>query len=153
MTLEDPPRLRAEAEAKVAEAARLERLSARFPDLRKHVGRWNKVAYCSKSVNAAVQEVDLRHNCGCCNDSPLEAWPFVQTEDGPVHSDPPCFFVGEKHWIAGDRPSAGWREKMREAGIPEAVSALIQARFDADRELRVRVAKEDGEEPAEEDGG
>ena len=88
--------LRKDSEANLAEAARLERLLAAYPDLKKHTGRWEKVAYFSKEANSKVTNYDCRHNCGCCNDSPLEIWPYVETSDGKVYSDPASFMVGER---------------------------------------------------------
>jgi len=118
---EEIQQARGEARAKDQEAERLAKLAELYPDLRKHVGRWNKVAYCSASVNSQVTKFDMRHNCGCCNDSPLEIWPYVETPHGKIHSDPPMFFVGERKWGGGDRPYADWDGKLRAAGIPEEV--------------------------------
>lgn len=119
-----------EAASQLAEAERLKKLAEAFPDVRKHVGRWNKVAYCSKSVNPKVERFDMRHNCGCCNDSPLEVWPYLETPHGKVHSDPPMFFVGERDpWSYGDRPSPGWKGKMQEAGIPEVIIGAVSMHF------------------------
>ena len=143
--------LRKEAAQKLAEAERLTRLQARFPDLRKHVGRWNKVAYCSKSVNPLAEKYESRHNCGCCNDSPLEVWPYVETEDGRVYSDPPMFFVGERHWMGGDTPSPGWRESLQKAGIPQVVIDGVAAHFRSDREDRIESASADGDDYSEDD--
>lgn len=140
-------KLNKEAAEKAAEVERLARLSAVFPDLQKHVGRWDKVAYYSASVNSKVERFDLRYNCGCCSDSPLEVWPYLETPDGKVYSDPPCFQVGEKHYLGGDRPYPKWREKLEAAGIPEAVTGAISVHFREDKEARVRAAEEDDEVP------
>lgn len=117
------------AARQAAEAERLAELSKLYPDLQKYVGRWNKVAYYSKTVNAAVTNVDIRHNCGCCSDSPLEAWPFIETPHGRVYSDPSKFWVGQRSDYAesGERPDEGWDTKMRDAKIPEAVIARVGA--------------------------
>jgi hypothetical protein len=128
------------------EQIRLKHLAENFPDLKKYVGRWNKVAYYSKSVNGKANQADVRHNCGCCRDSPLEVWPFIQTKHGPVFSDPPSFTVGEQHWIAGDTPYPGWKQKMRDAGINEEIISLVQRRFDAGREERRELAEEEDPE-------
>lgn len=121
------------------EQTRLKHLAEEFPDLKKHVGRWNKVAYYSKSVNPKVTRFDMRHNCGCCNDSPLEIWPHIQTEHGKIYSDPPCFTVGERHWGYGDIPHSGWRSRMEVAGIPDAILDRIEGLF---------RSEEDEEDPA-----
>lgn len=140
-------KLSKEAAALLREQEQLKKLVEAYPDLQKYVGRWNKVAYYSKSVNGKVTEADVRHNCGCCRDSPLEVWPFLKTEHGNIYSDPPCFTVGEQHWIAGDKPYPGWKQKMRDAGINEAIIELVQRRFDRDREMRKELAEdEEGDE-------
>lgn len=114
--------LKKEAAQKLTEAERLLRLQAEFPDLKKYVGRWNKVAYYSKSVNDKVTDYESRHNCGCCNDSPLEVWPYVETPDGRVYSDPPSFMVGERVPVSyGDRAYPGWEKKLLDVGISGAV--------------------------------
>lgn len=118
--------LRKEAERAMAEADRLTRLQAEFPDLRRHEGRWKKVVYCSKSVNQSVDDFESRHNCGCCNDSPLEVWPYKSTPEGRVYTDPPCFFVGERDvWGYGDRAHPDWGKGLRTAGIPEPLIERI----------------------------
>lgn len=122
-----------EAREKTQEAERLRRLQEEFPDLRRHVGRWNKVAYCSKSVNDRVDRVELRHNCGCCPDSPLEAWPYLETPNGRVYSDPPQFFVGEDS-MYGDRPSPGWEDSLRKHGISGPVIEAVSSHFARQRD-------------------
>ena len=135
-----------EAADKMAEAERLKALMKEFPDLQKYVGRWNKVAYYSKTVNEKVQRFDLRHNCGCCNDSPLEVWPYLETPHGKVYSDPPQFVVGERHWISGDVPHSGWKKLLQEAHLPEAIIGAISAHFREDAEYRKSLADDDDEE-------
>lgn len=136
-------KLRKESEEKIAEATRLQALQAEFPDLQKYVGRWDKVAFYSKTVNTRVTRFDVRHNCGCCNDSPLEIWPYLETPHGKVYSDPPKFVVGEKHWIAGDRPYEGWKDKMQEAGLPEAVIGAVSMIFKEGAELRRSLVEDE----------
>jgi len=139
---EEAAKLRKEAEAKLAEADRLARLQAEFPDLRKQVGRWDKVAYCSKSVNSKVTHYEARHNCGCCNDSPLEIWPYLETANGRIYSDPPEFKLGERDpMYGGDIPYPGWRDKLRAAGIPEAIVDKLKHHFREERERAIEAAE------------
>jgi hypothetical protein len=142
-------KLSKEAEEKRVEAERLVRLSAEFPDLRKHVGRWNKVAYCSASVNSRVGRFELRHNCGCCPDSPLELWPYLETPNGNVYSDPPSFQVGEKYYLGGDRPYPGWEEKLKAVGLPEIIIGAVGMYFKQCKEERIKAAYESDEVPPE----
>lgn len=127
---DDVAKLRNEAAKQNSEADKLQKFATAFPDVQKYVGRWNKVAYFSKSANPRVTRFDLRHNCGCCNDSPLEIWPYLETEFGNVFSDPPKFVVGEKDSMSyGDRPFKGWRKEMEASGIPESILGAVAMHF------------------------
>ncbi len=132
---EHAAKLRKDAEENAAEAARIEQLAKDFPDLRRHVGRWNKIVYCSKTVNTKVTDFETRYNCGCCSDSPLEFWAYLETPHGRVYSDPPSFFIGEKgHFYGTAVAKAGWKDQLRNAGIPEALIERMATRFDYDKE-------------------
>lgn len=136
---EEIVRLRATADRMLAEATRLSGLIQLYPELRRHEGRWKKVAWCSRAANAKVDRFDVRHNCGCCSDSPLEIWPRVEADN--VYSDPPCFRVGEKDGY-GDRPYENWDAEMRAAGIPDAIVGAVSMIFDRRREaMRARAAE------------
>jgi len=147
-----------EAAAQLAEAERLKKLAEMYPDIQRHVGRWNKVAYSSKSVNSKVERFDIRHNCGCCNDSPLEVWPYLETPVGKVYSDPSMFVVGERDpWSYGDRPKPGWKNELRTAGIPEDIIGAISMHFkrcrDEARELADSLYEDDDAEALPRDEG
>jgi hypothetical protein len=139
----DIEKLHKEAAEKALEAERITRLLTSYPDLQKYVGRWEKIAYYSASVNSKVDKVDLRHNCGCCSDSLLEAWPYLETPDGNVYSDPPEFRVGEQHYLGGDKPYSGWKDELRKAGISEVIIGVIKEHFSKDKEERIAAASED----------
>lgn len=134
---------RAELEKRQAELNRVENLAFLYPDLERKVGRWNRAVYSSEAVNAIATDVFFRYNCGCCADSPLEAWPFVNTEHGEVYSRPAFFFVGEQHWIAGAVPNQKWEAQLRDAGISEAVIERVRARFERDRADRIEAASDE----------
>lgn len=129
-----------EANKKLDEAKKLQKLQEEFPDIRKHVGRWGKVAYCSKSVNNKATGFDIRHNCGCCYDSPLEVWPFADTPSGRVYTDPPMFTIGEDT-SRGDRLYKGWESKLRNDNIPESIIEKLAASY------KEEGIEEDDEEP------
>ncbi len=134
--------LRKEAAVKLADAERIARLTTQYPDLRRHVNRWNTVTFCSASVNSTATHYHQHHNCGCCNDSPLEVWPYIQTPDGEIHSDPPCFRIGEKSGCY-DEPYYGWEQQLRTASIPEDIISKIQGYF---AECESALAEERDEE-------
>ena len=74
-------------------------------------------------------------------------WPYLETPDGKVYSNPPCFQVGEKYFLGGDRPYPKWKEKLEEVGIPELIIGAISVHFREDRDNRIRSACEDDEVP------
>ncbi len=129
--------LRADAAKKLADAAEIETKLKEFPDLKRYVGRWNKTAYYSMSVNGTVNDFDRRFNCGCCADSPLEVWPYKDTPHGRIYSDPPSFMVGTRDYELGTQAYPGWEHKMRDAGISEAVIERVA------RHLEFREEEED----------
>lgn len=135
---------RAAETAQRRELERLQRLVELYPDLERHVGRWNRVVYMSAAVNVNATHVFFRFNCGCCSDAPFEAWPYIKTEHGEVYSKPACFYVGEQHWIDGARPNEKWRQNMLAHGVSEAAIAQVQARFEADQRRRMEIAAEEG---------
>lgn len=124
---QEPQKLREEAEKALKEAERIESLESLFPDLKKETGRWGKVVYSSPSVNTEVTDFESRHNCGCCRDSPLEIWPYIDLPGGNrVHSSPAQFFVGERNpYGSGNIANPGWEEPLRAAGIPEEIIKRI----------------------------
>jgi len=139
--LEEIDQIQKEIDEKQEALRRLKILSETFPDLEKHVNRWKKVRYCSPSVNSKTTRFEIKHNCGCCSDSPLEVWPYVETEHGKVYSKPPVFQVGEQHWIAGDTPFEGWKGKLRSANIPEDIIGAVSQHFKESAEQRRRIAE------------
>jgi len=143
---EEIGRLQKEAIEKQEEVERLKRMHTAFPNLKKHINRWKTVRYCSDTVNTRADKCEIRYNCGCCSDSPLEVWPYVDTEFGQVFTDPPVFQVGEKHWIAGDRPNEGWKQLLRDEGIQETIIELVADRFKRGVEERKALAEDDYED-------
>ena len=121
---------------KEKEIESLQKLSIAFPDLEKYVGRWGKKAYFSAQVNDKVTHYDLRHNCGCCQDSPLELWPYIETPNGPVYSKPPMFQIGERCYLGGDIATSGWKEKLRQSHIPESIIERLKSYFREEHESR-----------------
>lgn len=113
----------------VRSAALLRQLQEAFPDIEKHVGRFGWQVYASASVNAQVTDCDIRHSCKCCHDSPLKLHPYIQTEHGKVYSNPSTFVIGERRTYDVDSPKAGWKQLLRDAGIPEIIVQQAEKRF------------------------
>ena len=128
------------------ELNKLSKALAEFPDLKKHTNRWQHVRYASAKANEQVTDVDIAHNCGCCEDSPLEVWPYLMFNGLKIYSEPECFTVGEKipfYSGSGERPYDGWQDKMREAKIPEAVIAKVQDYFNENSPKRIMLVDDD----------
>jgi hypothetical protein len=116
-TLEE---MRKKAEQDAEEIAKLGRLAQTYPDLARKEGRWGRVVYATASVNPLVDKFFSRYNCGCCEDSPYEVWPYHDTPDGPVSSVPACFFVADRT-DEGALPREGWRADLERHHIPTAL--------------------------------
>jgi hypothetical protein len=124
----DASKLQDDAQKKLGEADKLERLTQQYPDLRVYVGRWSKVVYCAKDANPHATHYDMRHNCGCCSDSPLELWPYMMVGEDRIYSDPPCIQIGERS-DHGDRPYPGWADKLKQEGLPDELIRVIKGHF------------------------
>lgn len=107
-----------------------------YPDLGIAVGRWEKQVFCSPAVNSSVTDCDIRHNCGCCSDSPLEIWPYKETEYGKVYSNPAIFRVGERGYYC-DMPYENWETWLKEEGISDVVIDIVKKYF-ADEKKKAR---------------
>lgn len=135
---EDITRLEKEIEQKTKELSELLDLQKKYPDIKKFTGRWNKVVYCSKEVNSLVNSYDIRHNCGCCDDSPLELWPyFIDDADKKIYSDPPMIVIGEKDsWFKTkgrheDVLYADWDARLRKHGISEKIIDKVKTIYES----------------------
>lgn len=125
-----------EAKKLVNEASVTESLQSKFPDLKIHKNRWGKERYHSEQINAVADSCDICHNCGCCNDSPLEVWPYKKIGDQKVYSTPPVFFVGERNGYynydydpRSEVADSDWYLRLREKGISEKVIERVASYF------------------------
>lgn len=124
--------LKKQSQTSVQKAEHLTNLLKIYPDLQKYVGRWGKEAFCSVSVNSKVDDYDLRHNCGCCRDSPLEVWPFLNTEHGKIYSYPAMYMIGENSFN-GDIPYPNWEDRLKNNNISEVVIKKLEQYFDVQK--------------------
>ena len=91
-------------------------------------------------VNSQATDFEAAHNCGCCNDSPLEIWPYIKLTDHTgqelrLYAEGIPFRVGEKNpWGYGDISYPGWEEKLRKASIPEVVIQRVSCLLDDEEE-------------------
>jgi len=133
-------RLELEIKLKSEELLKIKSLLDIYPDLESYVGRWGKNVYCSKSVNKLVNNYERRFNCGCCSDSPLELWPYLDTEHGRIYSSPAMFFIGKKDddfFRTKLVQSAGWKDDLKKHDIPEDLIEKISYIFPKEDEEEV----------------
>lgn len=126
--------LQKEVDLKLNEINNLKSLSKIYPNLKKHTSRWKQVRYYSKNVNSLVTDCDIRHSCGCCPDSPLYVWPYIETAHGKIYSDPPSFCVGEMDNYYADEPLKNWKELLKNADISNVVVEIIKEYFNQEKE-------------------
>lgn len=102
-----------------------------FPDIHIHTNRWKQERLSSTKAIITAEEVEIRHNCGCCPDSPIELWPYCTYEGLRIYSDPCGITIGEANPFGGETPYADWQEKLRKLGFHEGIIEKVQAWFDA----------------------
>lgn len=108
-------------------ADQLEKLKSEFPDLREYGDRWEKILI-SKQVKP--EKYSLKHSCGCCDDSPLLMYFYVERHGERVYTDPPYVRVGEKNRNYGEEGEPidiwypGWKLDVTKA-YGEEVLALL----------------------------
>lgn len=128
-------RLKKEATASLAEAARLEQLRSRFPDLAKVTDRHRWERLISSAVVAT--EAELRHSCGCCSDAMLRLYLYLDTDLGRVYSSKSSYVVGEKSTY-GDTPKAHWKETLEMDGVPPNIIQMVSDHFTKQKQEALR---------------
>ena len=106
------------------EMLQMEKVLELYPDIEEHTDRWSNKRISSSSINSETDQVFINHNCGCCDDSPLQVWPYKNVNGIEVFSNPACFIIGEKipfYSGIGERPYDNWQEKLRKENITETV--------------------------------
>lgn len=111
------------------EIIRLNNLLNKFSDIEETIDRWKVVRLKSKSVNSIVTNCDIKHSCGCCNDSPLKIYPYLNTEYGKIYSDPCGIVIGELSWEGGDIEEDGWKELLLKENISETIIKIAEKYF------------------------
>jgi len=112
------------------DAKQLEELLSEFPDLHEYRGRW-RTFLVSKKVNENPEKCYTSHACGCCGDSPLQAWFYSKRNGKEIYSDPPYVYVGDKnpyYDYSDDSQRDIWDENWRDNvknKISEAALKLI----------------------------
>jgi len=109
------------------EIKKLKKVQKIYPDIKTNVNRWSQERLSSKEVNSIVDEVEISHNCGCCDDSPLEVWPYKVVEGLRIFSNPSRFTVADKNaYGCGNIPYDCWEEKLKKENISEVVIKKVE---------------------------
>jgi hypothetical protein len=108
----------------------LELLIQKYPSVQLHKDRWERCRYYTSEVNSLVDKVQIMHNCGCCDDSPLEVWPCLEVEGIPIFASGIPYTVGYKNYYNGEMPIDGWQNKFITNNINPIIIEKIQKYFD-----------------------
>lgn len=97
-------------------------LADRYPDLEIQRGRLSSEFFVSKSVNSKVTDAWFGFGCGCCENSPFYAYPYLHDKNGTkIYADPFRICIGEKCPLRGLRMDYGWEDRLRGHGLPESI--------------------------------
>jgi len=89
-----------------------------FPDLAEMPDRWGTCYMTSQSANSRVNKVEFRVSCGCCNDAPVFAQPYLEINGYKVHSSPFEIEIGcQSPYGLGIIETPGWKENLKKHGI------------------------------------
>jgi hypothetical protein len=125
--------LKNEAEGLQTKILLLEKIAQLYPDLKMNMNRWNRVRWYSKTVNSYVDKCEIGHSCGCCPDSSVEVWPYVEIDGFKVYSDPCKISVGEDSSF-GDRPDKNWQAQFSKYGISQVIIDKVKEHFKTEKE-------------------
>jgi hypothetical protein len=106
-------------------------LYKQFDDLSFTVDRWNETRWHSNFITSLATNVEIRHSCGCCDDAPIFARPYVVINGIEVYS-PLCFCVGEKAY-GGEKPYDNWKKELIDAKIQQCILDKLEAFFETNR--------------------
>jgi hypothetical protein len=82
------------------EIEKLNRVAARFPDAFVSHDRWKNERVFSKIASPLCDKYDWEHSCGCCADSPVKVWPYLETEFGKVFAaESPLYINGMGNYL------------------------------------------------------
>lgn len=86
-------KLRAEIVRAEKEIEQLKRITDRFPDATVYQDRWKTERIFSATASPLCDKYDWKHSCGCCADSPVHLFPYLETEFGKVYANGAPFRV------------------------------------------------------------
>lgn len=121
-----------EHEKQIERLRKVQSLINTYPDLKEYKDRWGRKYYTSSMINEKVDQVEIRHACGCCADSPLLAYFYKEIDGIKIYADPYSICIGNQNEFGyGDVPNPNWKKILRRHRIPEEMDGKVQAYFDA----------------------
>lgn len=94
----------------------IEDIKSNYGDLDVHIDRWENRRLCSKSINPIVDKMYVRRDCGCCADSPQDAYFYIEVNGEKIYSDPVRVYIGASTYC-GVNPSNNFEKFIRENNI------------------------------------
>ncbi len=85
-------------------------------------------AFSSKLANPRVDNY-IQYSCSCCPDSEIEIRPYLDTEYGRVHSDPPSIIIGEIISLDEEEKnifSEDWDHKLSSLGMSSSFICKVK---------------------------
>jgi hypothetical protein len=110
-------------------AIAIKQLLTTYPDLKRHKSRWGEERYCSPMFNTSVTDCEITHACGCCPDSAIYVWPYLEKDGHRLYAYPIPFHVGEANYGNGENSLDNWEDKLRSAHIPDHIIQKVQRFF------------------------
>lgn len=89
--------------------------------------RWDKECFCSPRINPIANRWEVRKNCGCCADTIIEAFPYVEENGLKIYTQPSVFVIGQANYGNGIIPTEKWEENMAKANISPAIIGDIRS--------------------------
>jgi hypothetical protein len=103
----------------------LEKIKNKFNNVTIQLDRWRKEYVCSPDINSIADNYYTHHDCGCCDDSPLFIFPYIEFENVKIYSDPYKICIGEKNYEFGDKINDNCEEKLVKHNISKKIIEFV----------------------------
>ena len=113
----------------------MKKIQEKFPDVEVQTARWGRKRYVSPSVNTLADMVEIAHNCGCCDDSPIELSAYLEIDGITIFAKPAFIYIGQKNKYGyGESPDINWKEILQKHKLSHLVIQKVQDYFDENSE-------------------
>ncbi len=119
--------------------ATINQFRARFPDLKRYVGRWKRDQLWAKSALPLCTDYEIRRTCGCCSDAGYCITPYVEINGVKIYGWHPMTELGEGDYDIF-RVHNEWEDRIP-SETPTELSEKIKSHV-RDKEERARKAYE-----------